>query len=107
MFGMQELATAVRHKINLVTIVFNNQCFGNVLRDQKLMYGGRYLGDRLTNPDFIKLAESFGVAAYRARNPSELKTTLVRALAANAPVLIEVPSEPDSEASPWPLLRPA
>jgi acetolactate synthase I/II/III large subunit len=107
MFGMQELATAVRHKINLVTIVFNNQCFGNVLRDQKLMYGGRYLGDRLTNPDFIKLAESFGVAAYRARNPSELKTTLERALAANAPVLIEVPSEPDSEASPWPLLRPA
>jgi acetolactate synthase I/II/III large subunit len=107
MFGMQELATAVRHKINLVTIVFNNQCFGNVLRDQKLMYGARYLGDRLTNPDFIKLAESFGVAAYRARNPSELKTTLEGALAANAPVLIEVPSEPDSEASPWPLLRPA
>ena len=45
MFGVQELATAVQHKIGLVTIVFNNRGFGNVLRDQKTTFGGRFMGE--------------------------------------------------------------
>ena len=107
MFGVQELATAAQYNIGCVAIVFNNQSFGNVLRDQKQSFGGRFLGERLKNPDFVKLAESFGVAAYRARTPAELKTTLERALAADAPALIEVPGEPGAEASPWPFIHPA
>jgi acetolactate synthase I/II/III large subunit len=106
MFGVQELATAVQHKINLITIVFNNRSFGNVRRDQQNSFGGRLIGEALANPDFVKLAESFGVVAYRAQNPVELKLALGLALAQNAPVLIEVPSEPGSETSPWPFIRP-
>ena len=107
MFGVQELATAVQHNIAVVAIVFNNNAYGNVLRDQKQTYSGRYIGSDLTNPDFVKLGESFGVKSYRATSPSELKAMLAEALELNAPVLIEVPIEKGSEASPWPFIHPA
>lgn len=107
MFGMQELATAVQHGINVVAIVFNNGAYGNVLRDQRQSYQGRYIGSELTNPDFVKLAESFGVKAWRAETPASLKTALSEALALDQPTLIEVMVERGSEASPWPFLHPA
>ncbi|OWV94124.1 thiamine pyrophosphate-dependent enzyme [Rhizobium sp. R693] len=106
MFGIQELATAVQHNIAVVAIVFNNNAYGNVLRDQKQTYSGRYLGSELTNPDFVKLGESFGVKTFRATSPRELKSLIIEALDLNAPVLIEVPIERGSEASPWPFLHP-
>ncbi|OCJ50965.1 hypothetical protein A6U92_04730 [Agrobacterium rubi] len=71
MFGVQELATAVQHNIAVVAIVFNNNAYGNVLRDQKQTYSGRYIGSDLTNPDFVKLGDSFGVKTYRATSPNE------------------------------------
>ena len=107
LFGVQEMATAVQHRINVVSVVFNNAAYGNVLRDQRQVYQGRYLGSDLTNPDFVKLAESFGVTAYRASSPDALKRTLNEALSLDAPVLIEVPVEKGSEASPWPFIHPA
>ena len=106
MFGIQELATAVQHRINLVSIVFNNRSFGNVLRDQKTQFKGHFIGERLVNPDFVKLAESFGAIGYRASSPAELRKVLGRALADDAPVVIEVPGEPGEEASPWPFIHP-
>jgi acetolactate synthase-1/2/3 large subunit len=106
MFGVQELATAVQNQIKLIVTVFNNRSFGNVLRDQKVAFHGHFIGERLRNPDFVKLAQSFGAAAYRAENPAELKSSLMAALKDDGPVLIEVPSEPDSEVSPWPFLHP-
>lgn len=106
MFGVQELATAVQYGINVVSVVFNNNAFGNVLRDQQQRFGGREIGSRLHNPDFVKLAESFGVAGYRARSPAELRRTLERALGLDAPALIEVPVDHASEVSPWEFLMP-
>ena len=106
MFGVQELATAVKYGINLVTVVFNNSSYGNVLRDQRTVYQGHEIGSSLTNPDFVKLAESFGATAYRAKTPAELKTALEKGFAQSGPVLIEVPGEPGSETSPWPYLHP-
>ena len=105
MFGVQELATAVQHRIGSVAIVFNNQSFGNVLRDQKTTFGGRLLGEALRNPDFVKLAESFGAAGYRAATAGQLRSALERALADDAPALIEVPGEPGAEVSPWPFIH--
>jgi acetolactate synthase I/II/III large subunit len=107
LFGLQELATAVHHKINVVSIVFNNAAYGNVLRDQKHAYQGRILGSELTNPDFVKLGESFGIRSYRADTPERLRKALEAALALDAPALIEVPAETGSETSPWPFLHPA
>jgi acetolactate synthase-1/2/3 large subunit len=106
LFGVQELATAVHHNIAVVAIVFNNNAYGNVLRDQKQTYSGRYIGSDLTNPDFVKLGESFGVKTFRATSPSQLKSMIAEALELNAPVLIEVPIEKGSEASPWPYIHP-
>lgn len=106
MFGVQELATAVQYGIGLVTVVFNNASYGNVLRDQHRLYQGREIGSTLTNPDFVKLAESFGAAGYRAKTPAELRLALEKSFAQSGPVLIEVPIERGTEASPWPFLLP-
>ena len=105
MFGVQELATAVQYGIALVTIVFNNGSFANVLRDQQLQFGGRTIGSRLQNPDFVRLADSFGVAARRVTEPKDLQRALEAELAAARPALIEVAIEAGAEQSPWPLIH--
>lgn len=105
MFGVQELATAAQYGIGLVTIVFNNHSFANVLRDQQQHHGGRIIGSRLRNPDFVRLAESFGVAARRVTEPSELRTALEQELAAERPAMIEVALTPGVEATPWPYIH--
>lgn len=107
MFGVQELATAVQHGINLVTLIFNNNAYGNVRRDQAERYSNRLLGAELKNPDFVKLAESFGAQAHRVQTPAALQPVLEKALAADAPVVIEVSVPRGSESSPWPFLHPA
>ena len=107
MFAAQELATAVQYGINLVVIVFNNNAYGNVRRDQQRMYGGRLLGSELVNPDFVRLAESFGVQAQRVATPAALRPVLECAFAADAPVLIEVAVPRGSESDPWQFLHPA
>jgi len=105
MFSVQELATAAQYGIGLVTIVFNNRSYGNVLRDQQLQFGGRTIGSRLDNPDFVRLAESFGVAARRVTDPAGLRSALEHELGAARPALIEVAIEPGAEASPWGLIH--
>jgi acetolactate synthase-1/2/3 large subunit len=105
MFGVQELAAAVQHEINLVTVVFNNNAFGNVLRDQLRQFRGP-MGSQLRNPDFVKLAESFGATGWRANSPAELRACLERSFAENNPVVIEVPVPQGSEVSPWKYLVP-
>lgn len=107
MFGLQELATAVQHRINVIAIVFNNGSFGNVLRDQRQSYDGRYLGSELTNPDFVKLAESFNIPAFKATTPEELERLITTCATLDSPVLIEVPVDRGSEVSPWTYLHPA
>jgi acetolactate synthase-1/2/3 large subunit len=104
MFGVPELATAVQHGIGLVTIVFNNRSFGNVLRDQQRDYEGRLIGAELRNPDFVKLAESFGAAARRTDSPEGLRPILESALNDGEPTVIEVTVERGSESSPWPFI---
>jgi len=106
LYGIQELATAVKYRINVVTVLFNNNSYGNVRRDQIERYGGRLLGVDLHNPDFMKLTESFGALGLRASTPAELKVALERALAADLPVVIEVPVSQGEEASPWPFIYP-
>jgi acetolactate synthase-1/2/3 large subunit len=105
MFGVQELATAAQYGIAVTVVVFNNRSYGNVLRDQEIQFGGRVIGARLQNPDFVRLAESFGVAAQRVRAPDGLARALERALASDLPALIEVEVESGSETSPWPLIH--
>lgn len=101
MFGMQELATAAQYKIGLITLVFNNNSYGNVLRDQDMHFNGRHIASELNNPDFLKLAESFGVRGVRVKSPTELESALQESVDDNKPVLIEVMVERGSESSAW------
>ena len=91
MFNVQELSTAVAHGINVVAIVMNDGAFGNVKRIQQTAYGGRMIGVDLRNPDFVALANSFGMRGTKAETPEALRTALRDAFAANAPALIEIP----------------
>ena len=90
MFNASELATAVKYGINVVTVVFRNDSYGNVARDLETAFNGTYETD-LHNPDFVKFAESFGAVAMRAEGPMELETLIPQALARQAPVVIDVP----------------
>jgi acetolactate synthase-1/2/3 large subunit len=107
MFGVQDLATAVQYGINVVVVLFNNNAYGNVLRDQQRLFEGRLIGSELRNPDFVKLAESFGVSATRVAAPAQLRAELARALDRDAPALIEVSVDRRAEVSPWEFLMPA
>jgi acetolactate synthase-1/2/3 large subunit len=101
MFGMPELASAIQHDIGLVTVVFNNSAFGNVRRDQQERFDSHLIGADLENPDFVRLAESFGAAAYRVHSPAELRPVLAKAIDDDVPAIIDVVIERGSEASPW------
>jgi acetolactate synthase-1/2/3 large subunit len=94
LFNSQELATAVQHGINVVAVVFNDNAFGNVLRDQKTRFNGRTLGAELHNPDFVKLAQAYGARGVLANDADELESAIREALAIDAPTLIEVPVGP-------------
>ncbi len=107
MFGVQELSTAVQYNIGVVTLVFNNNAYGNVRRDQRTRFDGRVVAADLVNPDFVKLAESFGVMASRVTAPDHFKPALEKALAHGGPSLIAVEVPRDSEVTPWTYIHPA
>jgi acetolactate synthase I/II/III large subunit len=107
MFAVQELATAVQFNIAVVTLVFNNNAYGNVRRDQLQRFDGRVVASDLVNPDFVKLAESFGVAAARVTSPDQFRAALEKALAGGGPYLIDIEVPKDSEVTPWTFIHPA
>jgi acetolactate synthase-1/2/3 large subunit len=107
LFGGAELATAMQYGINLITIVFNNSAYGNVLRDQHRLFEGRDSGSRLRNPDFLAYARSFGVHGWRVNNAAGLRDALAEAVKANTPTLIEVMTDITQETAPWAFIAPA
>ena len=102
MYNVQELASAVLHRIPLVTIVFNDNAYGNVKRTQINVYGGKVLASDLHNPDFVRLAESFGAVGTLAKTPEELKKAIRRGFEEKGPTLIEVPV--GDMPNPWHML---
>jgi acetolactate synthase-1/2/3 large subunit len=102
MYNVQELSTAALHGIDAIAIVFADGAYGNVRRMQKNDYGNRLIGVDLQNPNFPKMADSYGIAGVRAMSPDALRRELAAALKRRGPSLIEVPvgEMPD----PWPTL---
>jgi len=107
MFAVQELATAVQFNIAVIVLVFNNNAYGNVRRDQREHFDGRVVAADLVNPDFVKLAESFCVGAVRVTSPEGIRPALEKALADGGPFLIDIEVPRDSEVSPWAFIHPA
>jgi acetolactate synthase I/II/III large subunit len=106
MFAAQELATAVQFGLNVVTVVFNNDAYGNVLADQRRLFDGRAVGSELRNPDFVAFAQSFGARGVRVGSPAELERAVRVGLDADLPTLIDVPMPLDTARSAWPFLMP-
>lgn len=106
MYGVQELATAVQHGLNVIAVVFDNGAFGNVQADQVRIYG-HGSGTELRNPDFVAMAESFGALGLRATTPEELRSAMAEAVAAKRPTVITVPMPLSLEQSPWRFIMPA
>ncbi|MEC8082979.1 MAG: thiamine pyrophosphate-dependent enzyme [Pseudomonadota bacterium] len=104
MYTMPELASAVHHNLDIVAIVFADGHYGNVRRQQKLEHDGKVIASDLTNPDFVKLAESFGALGLRADGPEGLSAALKQAFKQRGPAIIEVPVGEFTE--PWPFIRP-
>jgi acetolactate synthase I/II/III large subunit len=93
--NMQEMATAVVHKLPVKIIVLNNRFHGMVRQWQDLFYEGRYASSYLeTTPDFVKLAEAYGAVGLRANTPSEIDAVIKEAIAVNKPVIVDVPTYP-------------
>lgn len=102
MFQAAELATAMHHKLPVVAVVFDDGAFGNVRRIQAQGYGNRLIASDLTNPDFVRFAESFGMPAFKASSPEELEKAMRAAFALNAPALVHVPV--GEMPSPWDMI---
>jgi acetolactate synthase-1/2/3 large subunit len=102
LYQVGELATAARHNIAVVVVVFDNGAFGNVRRIQQERYGNRLIASDLENPDFVKLADSFGVASFKATDAGQLEHALHKAFALDAPALVWVPH--GDVPSPWDLI---
>ncbi len=90
-FTLNELSTLVQHNIGLITIIFDDNAYGNVKRIQQVDMGGRTIASDLVNPDWVKLAESFGVTGRRAESPDQLAQALADSIRADEPTLIAVP----------------
>ncbi len=91
LFTATELATAVQHGIATVTLVFNDGAYGNVRRMQRDQYAGRVIASELRNPDFVKMAESFGAQGLRAHTLDELRAAMRRGFEADVPTVIDIP----------------
>ena len=91
MFSVAELATAVQHRIPLVTIIFNNNAYGNVRTMQIRDYDERVIATDLVNPDFVKLGEAFGAKAFRADDEAQLRAAMRYGFNSELPTIIDVP----------------
>ncbi|MGO0059991.1 biosynthetic-type acetolactate synthase large subunit [Brevibacillus fluminis] len=86
----QELAIVAQYKLPIKIVIINNQCLGMVRQWQEIFYENRYSEIDLTcSPDFVKLAEAYGVRGMRASTPEEAKKVWEEALAYNGPVVID------------------
>jgi hypothetical protein len=90
LMNVQELETAVRLKLPIVFMIWNDSEYGLIRWKQEASFG-RHSHIGFTNPDFVKLAESFGAAGFRVERTEDLAGILEEALAADRPVVIDCP----------------
>ncbi len=103
----QELATAVLECLPVKVAILNNGYLGMVRQWQQLFYGSRYSGSCLRrgeSPDFVKLAEAYGMLGLRATTPDEVEVTIRRALDHDGPVLMDF--EVEEEENVFPMVAP-
>ncbi len=91
----QELETAVRHRLPIIALVFNNNSYGTIRMHQERTYPGRVSGTALGSVDFAMFARSLGARGERVDDNRDFAPALERALALGRPALIEVATDPE------------
>jgi acetolactate synthase-1/2/3 large subunit len=90
LMNVQELETAMRLKTPIVNVIWENAQYGSIVWKQDKKFG-RHFGVDFTNPDFVKLADAFGMPAWRCETVDDFGQHLRRALTLDVPSLIVVP----------------
>jgi acetolactate synthase I/II/III large subunit len=105
MMNIQELATIKRYNLPVKVIVIDNQCLGMVRQWQELFFSERYSEVHLDdNPDFVQLAEAFGIPAMKIQWDREIVSGVEKILSHEGPLLVHVPIDPQENV--WPLVPP-
>jgi thiamine pyrophosphate-dependent acetolactate synthase large subunit-like protein len=91
LYTSQELNTAVRWNIPLISIVLNNRCHGAEKAQQQRFFNQRYIGVDLVNPRFDKLADVYGARGFYVERPQDIADAVREALTLNGPSVIEIP----------------
>jgi sulfoacetaldehyde acetyltransferase len=92
--SLQEVMTAVREKLNLVTVIFNNQVYGAERRNQFDFFKERYFYTDLENPSFAEIARVMGAKGYSVSDPAQIGDVMREALSQAAPSVIEIHTDP-------------
>ena len=106
LMNAQEIETAVRHGINVVTIVMNNNCWGSEKAYQKHFYGERYIGCDIGNPRYDQYARLFGAEGYYVDHPDQVGDAVRAALSCGKPAIVEIPIDPNEFPTPVQAVRP-
>jgi len=93
--NIQELATAVQHRLPVKVVILNNGYLGMVRQWQELFYEKRYTWTSLPCPDFVKVAEAYGAAGYRIDKEKDIDRVLKEAFSNNQPTFVDVPVDPE------------
>ncbi len=102
--NMQEIATMVQEGIPVKMAIFNNGYLGMVRQWQQFFHGRRYSATPIWSPDYVKLAEAYGIAGYRVSQSRQIGEALERALREPGPALVEFMIE--QEANVFPMIPP-
>ena len=101
LMNIQELSTAVQHKLPVKIFILNNQYMGMVRQWQELLHGGRYSHSYTDSlPDFVKLAEAYGCLGIRALKPDELDHKIIEMIDYNGPVIFDCVVDQDENCYP-------
>jgi len=97
---IQELATLVQDRIPVKIAVLNNGFLGMVRQWQELFYGKRYVATPLAGPDFVKIADGYGLSGLRVTRREEVVPAIKQAMADPGPFLIDFIVEPEENVFP-------
>lgn len=97
---IQELATIAQENIAIKIAIINNGCLGMVRQWQELFYNRRYVGTLLSGPDFVKIAEAYGLPGLRVRDKREVTPAIERAMEYEGAFLIDFVVEPEENVYP-------
>lgn len=97
---LQELATIQQEKVAVKIAILDNGFLGMVRQWQEFFYGKRYVATRLSGPDFVKIAEAYGIPGLKVKHKEEVIPAIEKAMAEPGPFLIDFIVEPEENVYP-------